>query len=717
MAHAAALLVGGVGLSVVHTPMVHAQTVAAATDGQGEAAVLPSTDVQADRFDAGTTQGTGSLTTSSTAAATGLPLSLRDTPQSVTVVTQQQIQDQNILTLEQALHNVVGVTVTNRDSERAYFYSRGFAIDNVQYDGVPTALSSSFYGGTTTDPILYDRIEIVRGATGLLTGAGNPGASINLVRKRADSKTLTGEASVSLGSWNQRRATFDLSTPLTEDGRIRARFVGMAQSTNAQLDFYHSNKRAFLATVEADLTPSTTLTVGYDYQEVKSTGVTWSGLPELFSDGTRTDWPTSKTMGTPWTYWNTTNQTAYVNLEKRFDNGWKAKANFAHHVNSFDAVIQYLYGNINKTTGEGLSLWQGRYGSDIQQNSLDLQATGPFRLLGRRHELVVGLNGSESSEFATNYTLHSTAAGNFYNWDGSLAEPDWGTGAKGGKDRTRQLGLYGAFRLSITDRLKLILGARESGWRDDTISASRRHTAFTPYTGAIYDVTEDYSVYASYTSIFQPQNYRDVNAQYLSPVTGKSYEVGVKGEHFGGRLNTSLGLFRIDQDNVATRDGTNLVAGSSDYAYVGTKGVTSRGFEAQVSGAPMEDWNVTAGISRTIARQASGAPYNTDLPTTEIRLFTTYRLPGALHALTIGAGFNWQNRVYSTITTTLAGKVMFVQKPVGIASLMARYDFTPKVSLQVNINNVFDRKYYTYVAAQGTYGNRANGMATLTFKL
>lgn len=686
---------------------------------QGDAIALPRTDVRADRFDAGITDGAGAYSTLSTTAATGLPLALRDTPQSMTIITRQQIEDQNLLTLAEALRNVVGVAVTTRDSERAYLYARGFTIDNVQFDGVPTALRNSFYGESTADPILYDRIEIVRGATGLLTGAGYPSASVNLVRKRADSKTLAGEAALSWGSGNQRRATVDLSTPVTEDGRIRARVVGMTQSKNASLDFYHSNRQVFYGTVAADLTRSTTLILGYDHQHVKSTGVTWAGLPLVFSDGSATDWRTSATMAAPWTHWITTNETAFLALEHRFDNGWKAKLHFSHRESTFDAKLLLISGNVDRTTGEGLTAMPGYYRGAIQQNSFDMQATGPFRWLGRRHELVVGVSSGELHEIQTTYAQTSPVqgVGNFYQWNGAYAEPTWAAGSTASDDRTRQVGLYGAFRLSLTDRLKIILGARESLWQLDATLGARRHRALTPYTGAIYDVSEDLSLYASYTSIFQPQDYRTVSGQYLSPVTGTSYEFGVKGEHFGGRLNTSLALFRIDQDNVATRDGTNLVAGSTDYAYVGTKGVTSRGIEAQVSGEPVTGWHMTAGIARTLATQANGAPYNTDLPTTQIRLFTAWQLPGDWQALTIGGGFHWQNRVYSTVSTTLAGKVTFVQKPVGTVALMARYAFSPKVSLQLNINNLFDRKYYSYVSVQGTYAERINAMATLTFRL
>ncbi|WP_091904749.1 TonB-dependent siderophore receptor [Chitinasiproducens palmae] len=714
-----ATLLSGTGLAAVRRENGgYVLTPATQGDVRSDARALEPVHVTAGA-DATKTEGTGSYTTGATAAATGLPLALRDTPQSVSVVTQQQIRDQDLQTLAQALRNVTGVAVTTWDSERSFFNSRGFAVDNIQYDGVPTSLRNSYYGETHNDPIIYDRIEVVRGATGLLTGAGYPSASINLVRKRADSKTLAGSASLGLGTWNRRRATVDLSTPLSSDGGVRARVVAMAQSKNSQLDMYHSNKQVFYGVVEADLSPRTTLNVGFDYQRNRPTSVTWGGLPLVFSDGTYAEWDKSKTMATPWTYWSMTNQTAFANLEHRFENGWKAKLNLAHRKSEYDARLLYLSGNMNRLTGQGLTPLANYTTDFFQQNSLDAQATGPFTLLGRRHEWVIGFNFSQSRDVQISHAaatpLQST--GNFYAWDGSYAEPSWRAGAIASVDRTRQVGAYSALRLSLTDRLRFILGARQTDWRNETLTATRSHSAFTPYAGAIYDLNEVYSVYASYTDIFLPQNYRDVSGNYLSPVTGTNYEIGIKGEHLNGRLNTSFSLFKIEQDNVATRDGSNIVPGTTSFAYIGAKGVTSKGFEAQVAGEPLPGWNVVAGLSRTMAAQASGTPYNPDIPTTQFRLFTTWRLPNTWHALTVGGGFNWQNRTYTTIATSLAGNVVYEQKPVGVAELMARYEFTPKISLQINFNNIFNRKYLVYLSGQGTYGEGRNAMATLTYKL
>ena len=189
----------------------------------GQDAVLQQVEVSAQKTD----DTTGTYNVGRTRSATPLDMSLRDTPQSVTVITQQRIQDQFLQNVTDVINNVAGVSVNQYETHRGGFTSRGFDIDNLQIDGVPTTWQQQWSGGETLSSLAtYDRVEVVRGSTGLMTGAGNPSASINLVRKRATSKVLTGSADVSVGSWSDRRGLVDVSTPLTKSGNVRARVVG-----------------------------------------------------------------------------------------------------------------------------------------------------------------------------------------------------------------------------------------------------------------------------------------------------------------------------------------------------------------------------------------------------------------------------------------------------------------------------------------------------------
>ena len=664
-----------------------------------------------------TTEGTGTYTVRETAAATGLRLSPRETPQSVSVVTRQQIEDQNLTTLGESFKSVTGIVTSTSDVDRTDIHSRGFFVDTYQYDGIPVSTKNDFFGTSNFDPILYDRIEVVRGATGLMTGAGNPGASVNLVRKRASSKVFTGALGVGVGSWDHHRATVDLSTPLNENGSVRARVSGMMEERDSYLDRYHTRNRAMLFTAEADLTANTTVRIGFEHQAKRPTEVTWGGLPMLYSDGSPADWSRHFSIGAYWTNWNTTSDTVYAGIDHEFANGWTLTANASRLDSKYNSKLLYLLGQPDRVTGEGLGAFANRSRQEFDQNSGSLQASGPFELFGRRHEAVIGLVGSSSRHRAGNYPpLETSPIGNIFAWDGSYPEPTWGEFYSLPTEVTRQTALYGAVRLSLSDSLKLIVGGRQTRWKRDNGADSMRHNEFTPYAGLVYDFNEVYSGYVSYTDIFQPQSYRDANGGFLDPVVGKSYETGVKADYFEGRLTTALSIFRIEQDNVAERDGENFVPGTSEFAYRGAKGLTSEGFELQASGELTPGWQLSAGFSRALVRNPDGSRYTPYRPQNLAHLFTTYVVPGTSGKLTVGGGVQWRSAVYIDQTTSSGVKARREQGSVTIANLMASYRFTPNLSAQLNVNNLFDKKYFNLTGdGQGFYGSPTKAMLTVKY--
>ncbi|MEN4918125.1 TonB-dependent siderophore receptor [Achromobacter spanius] len=664
-----------------------------------------------------TTEGTGSYTVRATTAATGLALSPRETPQSVSVVTRQQIEDMNLTSLGETLKTVTGLVTTSSDIDRTDIHSRGFYVDTYSYDGVPIATQNDFFGTSNFDPILYDRVEVVRGATGLMTGTGNPGASVNVVRKRATSKEFTGAASLGIGSWDNRRATMDLSTPVNADGTVRARVAGMMEERDSYLDRYHTRNQAFLATVEADVTASTTVRVGIEHQAKRPTDVTWGGLPMLYSDGSSASWRRGFSIGADWTRWSTTNNTIYASLEHRFDNGWNVTANVSRLDSEYDSKLLYLMGQPDRDTGLGLNVWLNRSHQEFDQNSASIQAGGPFELFGRQHEAVFGLVGSRSRLRYGNYpALNTSPVGNIYQWDGSYPDPGWGEFNTLGNNKTHQTAVYGALRFAVTDALKLIIGGRQNRWVRDSVDDTMRSTEFTPYAGVVYDFNDTYSGYVSYTDIFQPQAYRDASGRYLDPVQGKSYETGLKADYLEGKLTTSLSVFRIEEDNVAERDGSRFVDGTSEFAYRGAKGLTSEGFELQASGELNPGWQISAGFSRALVRDADGKRFNTYRPQNLAHLFTTYLVPGTSGKLTVGGGVQWRSGVYVDQTTSSGVKARREQGSVMLTSVMANYRFTPNLSAQLNISNFFDKKYFDLTGdGQGFYGSPQKAMLTVKY--
>ncbi len=272
--------------------------------------------------------------------ATGLGLTLHETPQSVSVVTAERISDQNLRSLTDVIDNAAGVSARAQDSSRSTYASRGFSINNYQIDGVPIYWQPGNNAGETqSDTSLYERVEVVRGATGLLTGAGNPSASVNLVRKHADSKELTSTLDMSAGRWNNYTATADVGTALNNSGTIRGRVVTHFADGDSFRDLASEEKTVLYGVIDADLSENTLLRVGATYQDNEPGASTWGGLPVWHADGSRTDWDREKTIAADWTTWSSTVENYYLDLTHEFANSWTAKFSINSNSNDSDQML------------------------------------------------------------------------------------------------------------------------------------------------------------------------------------------------------------------------------------------------------------------------------------------------------------------------------------------------------------------------------------------
>lgn len=662
--------------------------------------------------------------------ATGLGLTVRETPQSVSIVTEQRILDQNLLTVADVIANGVGVSVNEVDDVRNTFSARGFDIQNYQVDGVPLAWTlAGGAGETIADVSLYQRIEIVRGATGLLTGAGDPSASINLVRKHADSADFGGYLSASVGSWDTWQVSADAGGALTPDGRVRGRVVARYEEGDSYIDLYHNRKTVLYGVVDADLTDRTLLRVGASHQTGEPDAPAWGALPSFYSDGEFAVWPRSRTASADWTYWDTTNQNIFANLQHEFANGWRLIANYNWLRNAQTTEILYLSGLVDRDTGAIQFSYPYSDDGESIQNSFDVQLKGDFGLFGQTHEFVLGALHSEQDRDNTTYAaLAFPPADDFVNWDGT-AYPYPGfsdDGVLAVQETVEQTGYYGALRLNLNDRLKLIGGARVSSWELSGFNFGPEREygdddVVIPYAGALYDLTDNHRLYASYTEIFQPQNARDRDGAYLDPIVGESYEVGLKSAFFDEALQTSVAVFRIVQDNLAQVDVGYFVPGVTppQQAYFGAEGATSEGFELEITGQPVEGWNINFGYSQFEVEDAAGAPVNTDHPRRLVKLFTTYRLPGDLSDLVIGGGVNYRSDSYSDgLNPVTSAPFRFQQDAYTLVSLMARYDVTESLQLQANVENVLDETYYSQIGfySQYRYGAPRNATVSLRYR-
>ena len=684
---------------------------------------LGATTISGSQALGATTEDTHSYTTGSTSSATGLPLSLRETPQSVTVITRQQMDDRGAQDVGDLLRNTPGITQQAYDSDRMEFSSRGFAITNYQYDGINRPYDG-VYGeaATNVDAATLDRVEVIKGATGLMTGSGDPSATVNLVRKKP-TKEFKASVSGTVGSWDAYRTEGDISGSLTESGNVRGRFVGVYQDRQSYLDHYQNTKDIAYGILEADLTPDTLLTFGIDQQNTRSRGASWTGFPMYFSDGSRTNFSRSFNPAADWSRRDFQNQTLFASVQHNLANDWSLKVSLDRKRSQHDTLLASASGgNPDPVTGDGMYMFMGKYKGDQVQNTLDVNLSGPFSLFGREHELIMGFMATRSKQDVPVYgSIYPGVGGSIFDWQGEYAKPN--IPRSGQNDIVqRQTGAYLATRLKPTDDLSVILGTRVSNFsgtdstdfydptQTDNRTTYHQSGVVTPYAGIVYDLNDTWSVYTSYTQIYRPQTSKDADRKLLDPVEGQTYEAGLKAAFYDGRLNASFAAFRIEQDNVA-----EYVSGfDTDSIYRPIAGATTKGFEAELSGEVLDGWNIAAGYTYQHTRDADdGYVYSSVLQTTTpqqvVRLFSSYRLPGALENVTVGGGVNWQSAFFGNVfqpdpsdTVNFGHDSRITQDSYYLVDLMARYRFNEHLSTTLNVKNLFDKKYYTGLGNFGT---------------
>lgn len=223
---------------------------------------------------------------------------------------------------------------------------------------------------------------------------------------------------------------------------------------------------------------------------------------------------------------------------------------------------------------------------------------------------------------------------------------------------------------------------------------------FVPYLGAVYDLNQTYSAYASYSGIFKPQSAQDAQGRTLDPLEGTNYELGIKAAFWEGKLNASAAVFQLQQDNYAVETGGMTPTGNT--AYRAIQGVKTRGYELEVSGQLSPRWQIQAGFSHGIARQ-QGQRVSTLTPANQFSLYTSYRLGGGLQGLTVGGGARWQDKTWGDISTPSGTPMKHTVKSYWVLDAMARYEFSKQLSASVSINNLLDKKYYTIFNWYSTY--------------
>ena len=658
---------------------------------------------------------------------------IRDVPQPVTVLTRRFLDDRVLPDLHEVMKNVPGVTVDYTDSERVNYFARGYQIDALQIDGLTMNQGGTMF--VQPDTAVLDHIEVLRGASGMLRGSGNPSAAVNLVRKRP-SKTFQGSVAAVVGSWDRRRIEADVSSPLNASGTIRGRVVAVKDKKEFFQDARKEDREVLYAVVDADLTPDTTLSASLQHTDLDATGA-WGNLPSNI-DGSALNFPRSTYLGTAWNRWNRYNDQALLELDHAFPNGWNLKASAAYtglHMKPWGFLQSYFTRRAGATNPYLFDVSTSAYTGDTSnQRVFSVTADGPFEAFGRRHTLVAGAESLDVDTIGTKgyFNLGPMTNVDIRNWNPYTSAPEPAITATGSTaysapgNQTSQKGVYATTRLSLTDPLALLLGARLSWWDYEVPTAPagnykiERQT--TPYAGITYDISKQVSAYASYTEIFTPQNYKDRAGQILKPVEGKDVEAGLKGEFFGGRLTGTLALFRIDNEGKATQD---LAGGTpclpwypTGYCYVDGGRQRSQGWELELSGEAWPGVDVQGGYTSTRTRYLSdgtasnvGQPLRSIDPKHQLRVFASWRPDGMLAGWTFGGGVQAQSDSY-----VRAGALTATQGGYAVLNAMAAYRFNSHWSLQANVNNLADKLYYAKYGPTGIgnyYGDPRSVLVSL----
>ncbi|MFJ4142164.1 TonB-dependent siderophore receptor [Pseudomonas sp. NPDC089734] len=674
---------------------------------------LPATQIESSiESDDGVSQGYEGKASSST---TKLGLTDKQTPQAVTTITRQGLDDFKITGIKDALRAAPSVTVEQTETDRTEFTSRGFDINTFEFDGMGMPLVGSALVGDQ-DLAEYEQIDVLHGANGLMSGAGNPSATVNFVRKRP-TRTFQAKIGTSVGSWDSRRVDVDVAGPLSDTGNVRGRFIYSHDKGNSWMDRYSHERNVVSGLLAFDLSDADTVTVGFSQHNSDSNGSTWGNLPLVDSDGNAIHYSSrSNNIGQPWTYWNLHTQRTFVELKHDFGNDWNATIT-ATGVQEKQSTNMLYVGSV---TGDDALAYANHTGSEAHHLLGEAKVQGPFSLFGREHELTFGAaygrthqKGHEYDEDLVNNSAFNTSFSGIL--AGIAPMPTFGVTSESLSQNYQdtQKSVFAGSRFSLADDLHWIAGARMLSADSDGNSYgaeryTRVHGKVTPYTGLVYDLSNVWSVYGSWTKIYNPQyNVVGTDGSLLDPLEGKSMELGIKGSVMDERLHVTAALFKTEQRNVAVSAGFNGVQ------QVYTPGdFKSRGVELQASGELAPGLDLLGGYTYVTIDDNDGERARKYVPTHSFRGMATYRLPG-IPQMKVGARVSWQTAVENDTNSAIH------QNAYGLVDLMTSYDIDSHWSTSLNLNNVTDRKYLLSLynnATTASYGAPRNLTASVSWK-
>lgn len=681
------------------------------------------------------TENTGSYTPQKITAGSKLEQSLREIPRSISVITRQQLDDQRIATFDEALAQLPGVTTspsTGGWGNTAYSV-RGHSLSSVSVDGSPTRGRSSADSSFDTGMAKYDNIQLLRGPDGLFSGNGQPSGSINLVRKRP-LDVFQAKTALSAGSWDNYLGEIDVSSPLTDDRRLRGRAVVAYNDTEKFYDYAHRKNSTVYGVLDLDIADHTTLGLGISRDKKWGQGQDYApSIPRYITGeplGIR-----RSLGGAPFSRRDSTSDQMFANLSHEFSDNWSMKAMLTHTESDGSTIASRYQGAVSPLTGAGSYFLEDtpQVNWTSESTAADISMTGDFSLLERRHKIVAGFDyvktKAETNEISDPDALWGPTASNGIDWNtfdpGNLPRPNLREHALISTSDILQRGVYFYTSLQIHGPLRAVLGARYSTYENDAYESwlgdaySKSDRLLTPYYALVYNLSAQWTAYVTATEGYEDQsNYYGLTRKRLDPATSRSVELGIKGEHFGGRLNSNITVYRTQRTNFAVLVETDENFGEGNpggaCCYAGDGEFLAQGVEFDISGELAPDWQLNAGYTfddnKTEYGASDGKRYATTSPRHIFRAWNRYQLTGALSPVAIGGGVRAQSSFYQSGTVPTWNPsggpsgtgayngpgipYEFTAPGRALWSAFAEYRFNPHWTVALNVDNLFDKRYF-----------------------
>jgi iron complex outermembrane receptor protein len=677
-------------------------------------------------------------TRSGTGTKTDTPLI--ETPQAVSVVTQDQIQAQGAQSIAQAVRYTSGVRVepTGADARTDAVYVRGFLAD--QYLDSMRLVNFAIFNYPIIEPYNLERVEVLHGPASIIYGQASPGGVVSMVSKRPTTEPYH-EMFVSTGNYGRAQAGVDLSGPLDKNGEFLYRFTGSGYDVGSQVDHTGYQRVSIAPSLTWRPDNETTLTVLGTYQRDPKAGfynqLPTSGIGTVFalSDGRRI--PTSFYSGEPG--FDKTDRTygsiGYL-FERRVGNNLTFRQNLRYMENQTDFAVVSPTGGVANIDPSNLTRQAFTTKEQINSFALDNQAEAKFSTGPLQHTTLFGIDYRNAVDTALNgQALTGVPSINAFNPAYGLPLPAIAF-ASNNKQRIDQLGLYAQDQIKF-DRWVALLGVRHDQANNETsnlvtgaTTATLSDHAVTKRGALLYKFDNGIAPYIQYTESFQPTTGTDFLNRPFQPTRGQQQEAGIKYQPDPNSLIT-IAAFNLTQQNVLTPDPdpTHLRGGARTNVQAGE--VRSRGVE--VEGKSEVNRNLTLLASYTYLDQVVTKSNNAVQLGRQLPGFAKHSAAGwadytfhggALDGFGLSGGVRYIGESAGSTSNFFPNStVPFFIPSVTLFDAAMHYDFSglgPQFKgylFQVNATNIFDKTYVTLCQDPGCYyGLRRQVIATLRYR-